>query len=706
MKRTILLPLLLLTAPLASKADEGMWLLPLIEKLNVDDMHAEGFRLTASDIYALNRPAIKDAVVIFGGGCTGVVVSSEGLLLTNHHCGYGAIQSHSSVEHDYLKNGFWAASTTEEIPTPGLSVTFVREIIDVTDKILHKLPEGLSENEREKEIGKRSEKIIEKYKSQKKYTGLDTRLAPMFGGNQYFLFFTETFSDVRFVGAPPSSVGKFGGDTDNWMWPRHTGDFSVFRIYASPENMAAEHAAENVPYKPLKYVPVSAAGFAEGDFAMTLGFPGRTNRYMTTWEIDQVLEQDNPIRIFVRGERQKLMWEDMLADDRVRIQYSSKYMRSSNYWKNSIGMSRGLRRLNIRAKKEAWQDEFTRWLAADPKREQKWGGALSLIEKAVAGRRSFAADKQYIQEALLTGVESFGFADKADKILKSDESPEVVREKLSTLGKAFFKDYNQPTDRKITQRMLAVYADNAAGDRAPSFFKEVRGDIDGYATRLIDNSAFTDPERYKIFTENTAMADSDPAMAAARSIAERVSYLDGALAPYGDLFVQGQRLWIEGLLEFTVGRALYPDANFTMRMSYGQVLPYWPADAVFYNYRTTLRGVMEKEDPSNPEFVVPEKLKDLYRAGDYGRWGEDGEMPVNFLSNNDITGGNSGSPVLNGDGQLIGLAFDGNWEAMSGDIAFEPQLQRMISVDIRYVLFIIDKYAGAQRLIDEMTIVE
>lgn len=704
MKKLLFLAFALTTVIRPALADEGMWLLPFIEKLNIKDMKAKGFKLTAEDIYSINESAIKDAIVIFGGGCTGEVISPEGLLLTNHHCGYGAIQQHSSVENDYLKNGFWAMNKEQEIPTPGLNVVFIRGVEDVTNEILPHLNDNMSEAERNKKIEQCINKICKK--NSVAADNITAVVTPMFGGNQYLMFLQERFGDVRMVGAPPSSIGKFGGETDNWMWPRHTGDFSMFRIYASADNKStAGYDKSNRPYVPKEHLKVSLKGYTDGDFAMILGFPGRTNRYMTSWEIDQVLEQDNPIRIFIRGERQKLMWEDMIASDKVRIQYAGKYAGSSNYWKNSIGKSRGLRKLDVRSKKIAQQEAFTKWVNADPEREAKYGKALSIIEQAVTDRRPAAKELQYISECL-RNIESFQLAGKVDNILKQKLSPGKQKEDLKKAADEFFKNYNQPTDRKITPKLLEIFV----RDSGSPLVDQMKGlSVEELSREIFDNSIFVDRDKFDAFIHNPKEVDQDPAIIAVRSIDARTKEINDQQkkAQHDEMFNRGHRLYVAGLMEMNSGeRPLYPDANFTMRMTYGQVLPYRAADAVFYNYYTTLSGVMDKEDASNPEFVVPAKLKELWKNKDFGRYAFKGDIPVAMLSNNDITGGNSGSPVLNDKGELIGLAFDGNWEAMSGDIAFEPDVQRTISVDIRYVLFIIDKFAGASNLINEMTIVE
>ena len=696
-------------------ADEGMWLLPFLQQLNIKDMQAKGLKLSAEDIYSINNNSLKDAIIIFAGGCTGEIVSDQGLILTNHHCGYGAIQQHSSVENDYLKYGFWAMSKAEELPTPGLRATFIRKVADVSDRILPYLNDGMTEAERAEKVSELSRAIEEQLKAEN--PGMTAFVRDFFGGNQYLSFVTEVYNDVRMVGAPPSSIGKYGGDTDNWMWPRHTGDFSLFRVYSDANGRAAEYSRDNVPYPAPVHLKVSLKGVTPGDFTMIMGFPGSTERYMTTYELDQLTEQDNPNRIFIRGERQKVLWEDMSASDEIRIKYASKYASSSNYWKNSIGMNRGLKRLRVRDQKLALEDQFRAWVAADPARA-KYAEALPLIEEAVAGRRVPYNSVQYMSEALLRGVELMTPSSAAPSILEmlreNDGKIPDIPTRMERINGSFYKDYSEPTDRRAAKVMFRLFGENIAAENQPSFYKDIvearfNGDYDAFTDWVFDTSVFRSPEALEAFYNNPSIEvlENDPAYLLRRSIMDVYSRKVSEYTTYREIFGRGHRLWIAGLLEMEKDKSHYPDANFTIRLTYGQVFPYKAADAVQYDYYTTLAGVMEKEDPSNPmEFTVPEKLKELYAARDYGRYGKDGELVVNFISNNDITGGNSGSPVLDGEGHLIGLAFDGNWEAMSGDIAFEPNLQRCINVDIRYVLFIIDKFAGAKHLIDEMTIVE
>lgn len=694
---------------LSAYADEGMWLLPYLQKMNIKDMKAKGCKLSSDDIYSLNHAALKDAIVIFGNGCTGEIVSSEGLVFTNHHCGYASIQELSSVDHDYLKNGFWAMSNAEELPAPGLTVRFIREISDVTAELLGNVPDIASEEERAKIIAENANALTEKLEAE--HPGMQIQIEDFFGGNQYFAFVIEAFKDVRLVGAPPSSIGKFGGETDNWMWPRHTGDFSIFRVYAGKDNKPAAYSPDNVPYKPAKHLKVSLDGYKQNDFTMIMGFPGSTERYMTSYEIDQMLDVTNPQRIFIRGERQAILKEDMAASDKVRIQYASKYAGSSNYWKNSIGMSRGIRKLDVKGKKQAQEAEFQQWAEANTLPQEGFIDALSLIKESVDEETPILATRQFINEAFLSAVEALGPASYMLYRMNdsmTDDQRAAVRERMED----FYKDYNMPTDRKVAKRMFSIARENM--QNLPSIYEEVidkhfGGDIDAYVDDLYEHSAAVDPAKFFALLDNYSeeAVVNDPAVVLFKSIVEKYAEGKDAYAAARQKFERGHRLYIAGLMRMQPDKAWASDANFTIRLTYGQVLPYDPADGITYDYYTTLKGVMEKENPESSEFVVPAKLKELYEAGDFGRYAnEKGEMPLAFLANCDITGGNSGSPIMNSRGELIGLAFDGNWEAMSGDVAFEPELQRTISVDVRYVLFIVDKFAGAGWLLEEMDIVQ
>ncbi|MBC7124365.1 MAG: S46 family peptidase, partial [Bacteroidales bacterium] len=688
---TLLLGFLLLVSS-AIKADEGMWLLPLLQKYNIQTMQQKGFKLTADDIYNLNQASIKDAVIIFGRGCTGEVVSDQGLVLTNHHCGYGAIQQHSTPEHDYLEDGFWAKSFEEEIPTPGLTATFLIRIEDVTDQVNAALKPEMSEADRDKAAMEIGRKIAKQATEGTHYTA---SVRSFFGGNQYFLLVYEVFKDVRLVGAPPSSIGKFGHDTDNWMWPRHTGDFSVFRIYASKDNKPADYSRENVPYKPKHFLPISLKGVNNGDFTMIMGYPGSTQRYMTSVEVQERINILNANRIYVRGIKQEIWLKDMQADKAVNIKYASKYAGSSNYWKNSIGMNKALKRLKVYDFKKQQEEEFTKWVLASPERQQKYGEALSLINEGVTGRKEYLHASQYISEALFSGTEIIGMAAMTRSLadaLKGNKTEEVTKisKSLKARSENFYKNYNTPTDQKTAKAMFRIFMENVPLTYQPDIFNTIRtkykGDIDKFVDQMFAKTMFTDPAKFNAFLDKPSLKvlEKDPVYVAAASISNKYEEISKAMAPFNEKLKRGQRLYIAGVLEMNEGKAMYPDANFTMRLTYGEIKDYYPMDAVHYDYLTTLDGVMEKEDPDNWEFVVPAKLKELYNSKDYGRYGKDGKMPVAFISTNDITGGNSGSPVMNGNGELIGIAFDGNWEAMSGDIVFENKLQRTISVDIRY----------------------
>ena len=692
MKRLLTL-LALVCVTFTAVADEGMWLLPYIKKMNEKDMKAHGCKLKAEDIYSAEKSSLKDAIVIFGGGCTGEIVSPNGLLFTNHHCGYDAIQKLSSVEHDYLADGFWAMNNEEELPAEGLSVRFVRHIFDVTADIKGNIPANAAWEEFSQMATENKKNLIAKLEAE--YPNMDIVIPGFFGNNQFFAFVYETYTDVRLVGTPPSSIGKFGGDTDNWMWPRNTGDFSIFRVYAGKDNRPAAYSKENVPYKAEKGLDISLKGIEEGDYGMIMGFPGSTERYMTSYEIDYMLEVDNPQRIYIRGERQAILRKHMDADQAVRIKYDAKFAGSANYWKNSIGMSRGIEKLNVRDKKAAQEAEFQAWANANTLPEERYIDALSLIEQSQTEAKEENATLQYLSEAFFQSVE-------------------LVQTMLGRFNpEQFYKDYDEATDRDVAKRMFTIYREN--NKRLPSIYAKIDaefgGNSDAYVDWLYDNSQLANYEKYQrvLALDDKAREEAfknDPVYELALSLFELYNKLVPAVTATNNKFADGHRLYIDGLMKMQPEKAWASDANFTIRLTYGNVLPYSPADGIIYSHYTTIDGVMAKEDPKNPvEFTVPERLKELYKAKDYGRYTDkNGDLPVAFLLNCDITGGNSGSPVMNNKGQLIGLAFDGNWEAMSGDVAFEPELQRTIAVDIRYVLFVVEKYGQAGWLLDELTI--
>jgi hypothetical protein len=707
----------LLAFQLKVRADEGMWLLSLLQQVNMDEMREMGLELTAEQIYSVNNASLKDAVgALDYGSCTAELISGEGLLLTNHHCGYGEIQYHSSVEHDYLKNGFWAMSREEELPNEGKTISFLVRMEEVTDRIRAEVMEDMTPEEQAGAMRTITGAIR---KEATEGTHYEAQVRPMFEGNRYFLFVLETYRDVRLVGAPPESIGKFGADTDNWMWPRHTGDFALFRVYTGPDGKPAEYSPDNIPLSPKHHLPVSLKGYEMDDFAMVLGFPGSTTRYMTSWEVQQLLDIEHPNRIKIRGIKQEIMMEDMQADPKVRIQYASKYSRSSNYWKYSIGQSRGLKNLNVVAKKEAEQEAFLDWISENNDREEYYGDALDMIREGVAESLDYASAWQYLLETIYLGMESvnagFGLRE-LHAVLSNDEAGQEATDEvvnaLKEKSEDFFKDYNAATDKKVMTAMIDLLLADVELDYLPAFVQEVqtkyKGDAEKYVDKYFAKSMMVDQERLYEFLDDPKLKklEKDPAYLAAVSFFDKFGEMRGAMMSYSSKIDEGKRLYMKGRIEMHPDKDFYPNANSTMRLTYGTVGDYEPRDAVRYMHYTTLTGVMEKEDPDNYEFVVSPRLKELYETNDYCQYGENGEMYVCFTTNNDITGGNSGSPVINGKGELIGLAFDGNWEAMSGDVAFEPELQKCINVDIRYVLFVIDKFAGATHLVNEMTLVK
>ncbi len=705
MKRFTCVLAVLIMAATGLRADEGMWLLPLLQKMNADAMAQAGCRLTPEQIYSINNSSLKDAVVQFGGGCTAEMISDEGLLVTNHHCGYGSIQKLSSVEHDYLTNGYWAMKRSEELPCQGLSVTFLVSIEDVTDVCVEAREKAEKEYKNDPDCSEKVGKSVQdkmkelEQASDEANPHCESTVMTYYDENVYYLLVYKTYTDIRFVGAPPSSIGKFGADTDNWMWPRHTGDFSMFRVYADKDNNPAEYSSENVPYRPAQSLKISLKGVQEGDFAMIMGYPGSTSRFQTATQLKQMLQQ-NDVRIAARTVRQEVMLEDMLADPAVKIQYASKYSGSTNGWKKWQGMALAFEKLDIIDRKEAEEADFEDWVASSKKRSARYSGVLDSIG-ALSTKSNEPMMKYILLTESLSRIELVSFAGRIP--VGADSA--AVAKGLAVL-EGLYKDYSVSTDRKVAKAMIEFYRDNAdPEDYCIDGLADL--DIDAYVDNMFDNSSFTSLEKLQeALNAGTSLAE-DPAVV-----------LSGTLRGVGGGLMKGvrdgrqslkywQRLYTEGQLAWKEGEPSYPDANFTMRLTYGNVKSYSPSDAVIYKYYTTLDGVMEKEDPDNWEFVVPAKLKELWKAQDFGDYAmEDGKMPVCFLTNNDITGGNSGSPVLNADGELIGLAFDGNWESMSSDVMFEPDLQRCICVDIRYVLFILDKFGGAGYLLDEMNLVK
>jgi hypothetical protein len=696
--------------------DEGMWLPLHLKRLNQTDMQTKGLQLTAEEIYSINNSSLKDAIVSLGGFCTAEVISGEGLLLTNHHCAFDAIQTHSSTENDYVTDGFWAMNRSEEKANKGLTAAFLVRMEDVTKRVLSELNPAMSEAERQAKISAISQTIRKEAEQGTHYNAV---VKPFFDGNEFYMFVYETYRDVRLVGAPPSSIGKFGGDTDNWMWPRQTGDFAMFRVYAGKDGKPADYSPENVPLTPRHHLPISMNGVQNGDFAMVMGYPGSTNRYLTSFGVKTAMEQTNPARVKVREKKLNIMKEDMDASDKVRIQYVSKYARISNYWKYFIGQTKGLKRLNVAGKKEAEEAAFTAWVNADANRKATYGEALPAIANAFDKQKEYNMSVVYLGEAALgTEILAFanGFRQLQDALKNSADDKEKIAQVTNALGKRaedHFKDYNQATDRKLFAAMMEMYSKDVPANQQPQALtaavKKYKGNFGKWTSDVFAKSLFASKEKTEAFLANPSLKvlEADPAFATINSF--MTNYIENILPKTRETMAdleKGNRLYVAGTMEMNPNKKFAPNANSTMRLTYGQVLDYQPRDGVTYNHFTTLDGVMEKEDPSDEEFVVPAKLRELYEAKDYGPYAENGVMKVGFITNTDITGGNSGSPVINAKGQLIGCAFDGNWEAMSGDIAFEPELQRTISVDIRYILFIIDKFAGAGHLVKEMTLVD
>ncbi len=695
-------------------ANEGMWLLPLLEKINMEEMNEMGLELTAEQIYSITNSSLKDAIVFFDKGCTGAVISERGLLITNHHCGFSQIQKHSTVDKDLLKEGFWALTEKEELSNPDLTVKFLISIEDVSERINKELSDTLPEEIRNETISKISS-IIEAEATENIH--YEAEVKSFYEGNNFYLIVYEVFKDIRLVGAPPSSIGKFGHDTDNWMWPRHTGDFSLFRIYTGPDGTPAEYSDENIPYSPKYFLPLSLNGINNGDFTMIMGYPGSTQRYITSYGVKELLEITHPNRIKIRSIRQQILLEDMLESEKVNIQYADKYFKSSNYWKYSIGQSEGLKKLNICNKKKELEEEFTRWVLQDNERQKKYGDALELIKNAIGQRKTLQHTNQYLNEAFLRSSEILRFANEANWLYsampENNYNKEIIYSLLKDLkdeGDNHFANYNPPTDFNVTLAMIELFSKNVNQQQYPDFYmiieKKYKGNYEKYVKMMFRNSIFADQNKFNkfILSPGIRTLEKDPAFIAAKSIYSEYIKNSRELKEINNELNRGRRLYMAGLMEMQKNKIFYPDANSTIRFTYGTVGGYSPRDAVQYDYFTTLQGVVEKEDPDNWEFDVPSRLKELYEKKDFGDYSIDSNMNVCFITNNDITGGNSGSPVINNHGELIGLAFDGNWEAMSGDIIYELDFQKCICVDIRYILFIIDKYAGAHNIINELKV--
>ena len=697
-----------------AQADEGMWLLQLLKEQNsIELMKKQGLKLEADDLYNPGGVSLKDAVGIFGGGCTGEIISPEGLILTNHHCGYGAIQQHSSVEHDYLTDGFWAMSRAEELPTPGLKFRFVHRIVDITDLVSQKIKAG-EVDETTAMTSPFLRKVAQEELAKSDLNGkpgIVAQALPFYAGNKTYLIYYKVYSDVRMVAAPPSSVGKFGGETDNWMWPRHTGDFSIFRIYADKNGEPAEYSAENVPLKTPKFLPISIKGLNEGDYAMIMGFPGSTERYLTQSEVRQMMTAQNQAMIDMRTVYLDVLKKYMRESDKIRIQYANKFAGSSNYWKNSIGMNKAIIDNDVLGTKAEQEKKFAAFAQGKPEYEGVVEKIDAIVEKATPILRRF----MYLNEGLRT-IE-FGcppaVMDKIKEALetKNDSLLEVGKKQLEAAYENIYnKDYSPMVDEAVAIAVLPALAQKLKPEELPDCYRLIVGEYKGrFVQEMFNNSILSSRENLDKFLKKPTIKaiEKDLATIYSRSKLAKLKETAQELAQATEGLDLLHKAYIRGLNEMNLPTPSYPDANFTIRLTYGNVKSYDPKDGVHYKYFTTTDGILQKEDPENPEFVVPAKLKELIQKKDFGRYAmADGTMPVCFLTTNDITGGNSGSPVIDGEGNLIGCAFDGNWESLSGDINFDDNLQRCIALDIRYMLFILEKLGGCKHLIDEMTIIE
>ncbi|MFA7081577.1 MAG: S46 family peptidase [Bacteroidales bacterium] len=694
------------------RPDEGMWLPMFFKNLNHATMKKMGLKLTAEELYSINNSSLKDAIVQFGNGCTGEIVSEKGLLFTNHHCGYDAIAGQSTVEHDYLNNGFWAYNISEEIPIPNMTVSFLVKMEDVTKEILGEYSNKIDKSAIEDSIEVRIQRLAEKNSENGQYK---VEIKPFFESAEYYMFVYEVFTDVRLVGTPPQSIGKFGGDTDNWMWPRHTGDFSIFRVYANNENKPSKFSKENQPYKPKHFLPISIKGVKKDDFTMIWGFPGSTERYMTSGEVANTINIVNPSIVRAGEYMLPTMNKMMEKETRVSLIYASDYAGYMNLWKNKKGELRGLKKLDVYSQKKSIEDRLTKWILDDKSRFEKYGSVVNDLEQANKEIASASGTKYswYANLGLMSNKRSLvAFQNTMSLMTLDKKNPnyDKIITMLKKRGDAHFVTYDQETEKELFKSLVIMFSNLDKNNYiSKTLENKFKGNVDAYADKAFKESVFANQANYDKFMKkpNAKKLKKD---LIAQSALTAYTYLgadDEGLVQSEEKLSKARERFVAALREMDPNLVQYPDANFTMRMTYGQVLDYYPADGIHYDYITTLAGVMEKEDPSSSEFQVPAKLKELYLKKDYGQYAnEKGEIVTCFLSNNDITGGNSGSPILNAEGHLIGLAFDGNWEAMSGDIAFETEVQRTINVDARYVLFIIDKFAGAKNLIDELTIIK
>ncbi|MDR2972348.1 MAG: S46 family peptidase [Bacteroidales bacterium] len=716
--KKIILSIIIYLSLLSTKADEGMWLLSLLEN-NYSTMQKMGLTLSVEEIYSINNASMKDAVVIFGGGCTGEIISGKGLLLTNHHCGYSTVQALSTPENNILTNGFWATTFADELPCPGLNVTFFIRMEEVTNIILSELNDDMSEQQRNDSISKRRQELEDEYSENNKFL---VRIVSMFNGNTYYMFIYQVYRDVRLVGVPPEAMGKFGGDTDNWTWPRHTADFSLFRVYTDKEGDPAAYSEENIPLVPKWYFPVSTTGVKEGDFAMIMGFPGSTDRFLSSYGVKMAIEEKNPTIVNVRDIKLSSWREFRRADPVINLQYASKYAGISNYWKYYIGQTQQLKNNNVFEKKKKIEDDFQNWINKNNKKE--YTNVLANIASAYTEISKQEKFNNLYSQAIFGGPEIFSLASqfrqvydllkKKDEQTISEKEANQLESRLKSLQSRienYFKNYNLNVDKATTAKLFELFYNETTLDQRPQDFNEAvqkfNNNFEKLTENLFNNTIFADKRAIETFLQNPSakLLDNDIAFSLYTKFSDLYQEKREPLSEQIEILTKANRLFVRGLLEMNPHKLYAPNANSQIRLTYGKVGGYPIKDGLYAKHYTTLEGVLAKEDPDSYEFIIPEKLKILQQNKDYGLYAEDGQIRVNFLTNNDITGGNSGSPVINGKGQLIGCAFDGNWEAMSGDIFFEHILQRCINVDIRYILFVIDKFGDAKHLIDEMNLV-
>lgn len=690
-----------------ARADEGMWL-PFLIGRNYADMKKNGLKLTQEQIYSINKSSLKDAVISFGGFCTGEMISSQGMVLTNHHCGYDAIAGASTPEHNYLDNGFWAKNFKEEIPIKGLTATFMIRMEDVTAQITKELHAKMTSEERAKKIKEISDVLIE---DAVKGTHYEAFVRDFFDGNEFYLFVKETFNDVRLIGTPPQSAGKFGGDTDNWMWPRHTADFSMFRIYAGSDNKPADFSENNVPLKPRHSLPISLKGVKQGDYAMIMGFPGRTNRYLSSYGVEQAISLEQPKIVDIRAKKLEIMKKYMDQDVAVRLHYSSKYAQVANYWKYFIGQTKQLKANHVVDKKCKIEQDFSKYAVGKP----EYASVLADMENAFNTTNSIIYIKVYQSEFVRqVDINSLVYYYKLAIDAKNSGNEgryQAIMGVIPSIAEEIYNERSMNIELETLEEVLKMYLKDVPADQQVGITRAMGlSGVSSFMSRVKANSVFVSKERYEQFASNFNLKtlETDPLFILMKDLdnAYQKAMSASEIKEAGEKLAVANRLFVKAVRDMQPSKVFYPNANSTMRLTYGKVLDYDPRDAVHYDYISTLDGVMQKEDPTNPEFIVDPRIKELWEKKDYGQYGSNGKLYVNFLSNNDITGGNSGSPVINANGELIGTAFDGNWEAMSGDIYFEPNIQRTISCDIRYVLWLIDKCYGATNLIQEMKLVK